>query len=118
MKVCVVAIAGLEAGRAKIEAVSERLKLPVTVSLRDPLDDSARCFSDSSDVFGNPADRLRAREITFRFGSRLYKKAPLGFPFQTRAFAPCSAGVMDLVQCVARPHVGKAFVRESSMRKL
>lgn len=79
LKLCVIGICGLEAGKTRVEHTAEKLGLPVRMSVCDPLGDDARCFSDSSPVFSDPISRQRARELAIRYGSRLEKSAPLGY---------------------------------------
>ncbi len=74
-----IALCGFEEGRSKIEGVLEELALDVNVRICDPLDDKARCFSDTSRIFPNPLDREIAKKIVYEKGLLLVRKAPLGF---------------------------------------
>lgn len=79
IRMCFVAICGVEDGRAAVEHRAEELGMNVTVHLCEPLDESSRCFSDKSSVFPDPIERGRARELARRFGGRLVKNNPLGY---------------------------------------
>jgi hypothetical protein len=48
------------------------------VSIADPLDESDRCFSDTSTVFSDEAKRSRARGLAEAYGKRLVSTHPLG----------------------------------------
>jgi hypothetical protein len=79
LRVFFVAVAGFQDGKARLESRLEQLRLPVKVHLCDPLDETARCFSDRSAVFADPMDRQRAKDIAYRLGHKLEKNAPLGY---------------------------------------
>ena len=48
------------------------------VSVADPLDDSDRCFSETSTVFRDAAMRARAKGLAEEYGKRVVRSHPLG----------------------------------------
>jgi hypothetical protein len=74
-----IAICGFQSAQARVENELAELALPFKVHLCDPLDDADRCFSGSSKIFHDQAERLRAQEICLQVGSRIDREAPLGY---------------------------------------
>jgi hypothetical protein len=73
-----IAVVGFEGSKLKIESAAESSHLPMDVHICDPINQSARFFSEQSSVFASDRDREDARVLASRFGSRLVKNAPLG----------------------------------------
>ncbi len=71
-----VSISGFATAQKNVIKVLEELDLPISVHLCDPLDESAKCFSEESKVFSSPADRLKAKEIVDRYSLRLGSSFP------------------------------------------
>ena len=74
-----VVVCAFEKAQMKLDGVVEELNLPLQVHICDSLDESARCFSDRSSIFPEPALRERARQIAYLHGARLENHAPLGY---------------------------------------
>ena len=49
------------------------------VHVCDPLDESAKTFSDKSRIFPDPLERAKAKKIAYEYGVQLVKNAPLGY---------------------------------------
>jgi hypothetical protein len=79
LKVVVATICGLESGREAIERESLNLPFKVEVFICDILDDSNRCFTESSSLFESKLERNKAKEIAYKYGIKLQKKIPLGY---------------------------------------
>lgn len=79
LKIFFIAITGFQEGQKKIEELLEKYKLPVEIHICDPLDDSAKCFSDSSVIFPNEGERSMAKQIAYDYGVKLVKNNPLGY---------------------------------------
>jgi hypothetical protein len=74
-----IAMCGFQDRKADIELTLSQLKLPVNVHICDPLDESAKCFSDSSHAFPDPAERQRARNIAYEHGAQIVRENCLGY---------------------------------------
>lgn len=74
-----ITITGFQEAQAKIEEVLESLALPVKVHICDPLDESARAFSNNSQIFTDLDERDKAKRIAEGTGTALVKNAPLGY---------------------------------------
>ncbi|MFX0198989.1 MAG: AAA family ATPase, partial [Candidatus Hodarchaeota archaeon] len=79
LEVFLIAVVGFQEAQAKIEGKLHELNLPIKVHICDPLDDSAKCFSDSSIIFPDPTERIKAKEICSKHGIKLVRNAPLGY---------------------------------------
>jgi len=79
LKVFLICVCGFQNATARIDKVLDELNLPVAVHICDPLDDSAKCFSETSCVLPDPSIRTKAREVASSYGVRLQKRWPLGF---------------------------------------
>jgi hypothetical protein len=78
LRVFLVAVTGFEVARERIEIEAERLELPLTVHVCEPLEDTARCFHSENQIFGNEATREKAKAVAKRYGLKLANKHPLG----------------------------------------
>jgi len=74
-----ITISGFQESQAKIEKILEKLGLSVKVHICEPLDESAKAFSDKSRIFPDPTERTKARQIVYEHGVQLIKNAPLGY---------------------------------------
>jgi hypothetical protein len=74
-----ITITGFQEAQAEIEEVLEFLALPVKVHICDPLDESAKAFSNNSQIFTDLDERDKAKRIAEGTGSVLVKNAPLGY---------------------------------------
>ncbi|MFA5145366.1 MAG: ATP-binding protein [Candidatus Omnitrophota bacterium] len=74
-----VAIAGFQVAKVNLENELSKLNFSVKVHVCDPLDDSAKCFIDKSQIFPNQLEREKAKELCSRLGTKLLKEAPLGY---------------------------------------
>ena len=45
----------------------------------DPLDESAKCFSENSRIFPNKVERQQAMNIALEYGSKIVKNNQLGY---------------------------------------
>jgi hypothetical protein len=79
VRIFFICVCGFESAIAAIDKVLEEIHLPVKVHICDPLDDSAKCFSETSHILPEPSIRAKARELASSFGMRLQKRWPLGF---------------------------------------
>ncbi|MFX0203649.1 MAG: ATP-binding protein, partial [Candidatus Hodarchaeota archaeon] len=79
LEVVLIAVVGFQEAQAKIERKLHELDLPIKVHICDPLDDSAKCFSDNSIIFPDPNERIKAKEICYKHGIKLVRNAPLGY---------------------------------------
>ena len=57
----------------------KQLNLPIELHICDLLDDSAKCFSDTSCIFADDAQREKAKDVASSYGIRLQKREPLGY---------------------------------------
>jgi AAA+ ATPase superfamily predicted ATPase len=73
------AIAGFADGKKRIQETAKKLGIDLAVHLCDILDHRDRCFEESSTIYPNNEERIRARAIAYEFGSKLEKNAPLGY---------------------------------------
>ena len=74
-----IALCGFEAGKSTVEDTLEELGVDVEVRICDSLDETDRCFSDTSGIFLNANDREIARQIAYKKGRLLERHAPLGY---------------------------------------
>ena len=74
-----VAICGFQEAKARIEETLAYLDLPVKVHICDPLTQASKAFDDSSQIFEDEYEREEAKKIAYGFGTKLVKKAPLGY---------------------------------------
>jgi len=74
-----VAMTGFQEAQANIEEIVESLGLSVKVHICDPLGESAKAFSNNSQIFTDPDEREKAKKIAERIGSELVEKVPLGY---------------------------------------
>lgn len=79
LKIFFIAICGFQDKKSEVEDLLEKLGLPVNVHLCDPLDDSAKCFSDNSCIFIEPNIRQRAKSLAYEYGAKIVEKNYLGF---------------------------------------
>jgi len=78
-KIFLIAISGFQEAQASVEHRLSDLNLIAKVHICDPLDESAKVFSDKSRVFTNPDNLARAKFIAYQYGSNLVKFNPLGY---------------------------------------
>jgi chromosomal replication initiation ATPase DnaA len=74
-----IAICGFPEAQNKIEELLVNLDLPVKVHICDPLSKSEEIFSEKSTIFENISEREEAKQITYEFGVKLVRDAPLGY---------------------------------------
>jgi hypothetical protein len=67
-------VTGFMESIAKIEKYIEQNNLPFIVKLIDPLNDSDKCFSETSKIFPNHIQRKTARDICCHYGLKLEPK--------------------------------------------
>lgn len=73
-------VTGFLDAKEKVEKELEKLKINnISILLCQPLNDSNKCFSESSKTFSNPDERKDARDICWEKGYELVKSDPLGF---------------------------------------
>ncbi|MCB0190759.1 MAG: hypothetical protein KDJ65_02345 [Anaerolineae bacterium] len=78
-KVVFVAVVSYMNGWKYIQETVKKLGIPVIIHTCEMLDDTYKCFGESSIVFGDPDERDFAREIARTQGKSLEKKWPLGY---------------------------------------
>jgi len=76
--VFVVVIAFIDGWR-KVEQVINQLSIPVIVRYCELLDETAQCFSETSQTFQDADERRQAKEIAIRQGKKLEKDCPIGY---------------------------------------
>lgn len=74
-----VTICGFETAKVRVEKALQRLCLSVNVHICDPLDESAKCFNEQSQIFSDATERDRAKNLAYSHGSSLAKGDPLGY---------------------------------------
>jgi len=79
LKIYFIAMCGFQDRKTEIEATLSQLELPINVHICDPLDDSAKCFSDNSIVFPDPIERGQARGIAYEHGAQIVRENYLGY---------------------------------------
>jgi len=79
LQVYFIAICGFQKAQNKVERKLEELKIPVKIHICDPLDDTAKIFSDKSPIFPDPTEREKAKQIVEGYGLQLVKNTPLGY---------------------------------------
>lgn len=79
LKIFFIVVSGFQKAQSKVINECKRKGLNVEVHICDPLDESARAFSDKSKIFPKEQERLDAKNICQKYGSTLVKKYPLGY---------------------------------------
>ena len=79
LKIVFAAVVAFDRGWRAVQDVVQTLPVDVTVHVCENLDDSNRCFSESSRIFTDPVDREAAKELAIQFGKQLEKNTPLGY---------------------------------------
>lgn len=74
-----IAVCGFAAAKKRVEDELRSCGVDVRVHLCDTLDESARCFSESSSVFPDPDERKEAMNVAHQHGVQLVKRDPLGY---------------------------------------
>ncbi|MEL7663231.1 MAG: hypothetical protein AAGU10_03765 [Methanosarcina mazei] len=67
-------LVGFKEGKEKIEG-----ELPIKVIIGDELDETCKCFSDTSIIFEEPSERNNAKNVMVVKGKKLVPRMPLGF---------------------------------------
>jgi len=66
-------------GWKKVEEITKELKMKLEAHACEILENSTRCFSDSSEIYQDGTDRDYAKRLAILYGSQLVKRNPLGF---------------------------------------
>ncbi|MBI2847329.1 MAG: ATP-binding protein [Chloroflexi bacterium] len=66
-------------GWTRLQMAVEKLSQKIEVHACEVLDESSKCFTESSSMFRTAPERIFARETATKYGSRLEKKRPLGY---------------------------------------
>jgi len=74
-----ISVSGFQEAKTRLEAKLVELNVNVNVHICDPLDESAKVFSDRSKVFSNPRDLEQAKNVAYKHGSSIAKHDPLGY---------------------------------------
>ena len=77
--VFLVTISGFNESKEKMKDNISKIIDKFHIFIADPLDDSDKCFSNSSLVFPDDSSRSRAKQIAQIHGNRLVKRNPLGY---------------------------------------
>lgn len=72
-------ITGFQEAKQKIEVFIDRQDLNCKIKLLVPLNNSDKCFDESSLIFAKAIDREKAKNTCLTFGSKLEPKHPLGY---------------------------------------
>lgn len=73
-----ISVSGFQEAKTRLKAKLVELNVNVNVHICDPLDESAKVFSDRSKVFSNPRDLEQAKNVAYKYGSSLFQH-PLGY---------------------------------------
>lgn len=79
LRIFFIAITGFQSAQEALKNTLDKLEINVKVHICDPLDESAKAFSDKSSIFPNVIDRERAKNIAYEYGIKLVKNNPLGY---------------------------------------
>ena len=79
LKIYFIAVTGCQESQGSIEETIAQCDLPIEVHICDPLDSSAKCFSEDSLIFPDETERLQAMRIAQEHGARIVKHSPLGY---------------------------------------
>jgi hypothetical protein len=79
LKIYFIVVTGFQEGQSRVEETIAECNLPIEVHICDPLDSSAKCFSEDSQIFPNETERLQAMRIAQEHGARIVKHNPLGY---------------------------------------
>jgi len=72
-------ITGFQDAKHRIEEFIESKNINCSIKLLVPLDNSDKCFDESSKILTKPIDREKARRICYTIGLKLEQKQPLGY---------------------------------------
>jgi hypothetical protein len=87
-----ISVSGFQEAKTRLKAKLVELNVNVNVHICDPLDESAKVFSDRSKVFSKPGDLEQAKNVAFKYGSSLFPQHPLGY-------GDCQAAVVFADAC-------------------
>ncbi|HYX18645.1 MAG TPA: hypothetical protein VE944_30620 [Nostoc sp.] len=79
LKIFFLAVCGFREAQELVEKKLIELSLDVKIHICDPLDESAKVFSEKSTIFSNSNERGEARVVAYEHGIKLVKNNPLGF---------------------------------------
>jgi len=79
IKIYFVAVTGFQKSQHNLEKTIVECDLPIKVHICDPLDSSAKCFGENSQIFAESSERLQAMRIAQDNGAKIEKRNPLGF---------------------------------------
>jgi uncharacterized protein len=79
IRVFFVAVCGFDAGREYMREALKSETIRINIHFCESFDDSAKCFSEKSNVFASESDKARAKELATIKGALLCKPAPLGY---------------------------------------
>lgn len=74
-----VAIAGFEHAKDRVETELARLGVQTNVHICDPIGPEDKCFAENNRIFEDERSRREALEIALREGRKLWPEHPLGF---------------------------------------
>ena len=75
----ILSITGFDNGVKNLEKTIFDLKLPVSVHICDPIDETYKCFDINSRMFPEEGERLQAMQLAKEFGYQIVKENSLGF---------------------------------------
>ena len=79
LRIYFIVVTGFQEGQNRVEETIAKCNLPVEVHICDPLDSSAKCFSEDSQILTDETERLQAMRIAQEHGARIVKHNPLGY---------------------------------------
>ncbi len=79
LKIFFLVVCGFREAQELVEEKLIELNLDVKIHICDPLDESAKVFSEKSTIFSNSNERGEARVVAYEHGIKLVKNNPLGF---------------------------------------
>lgn len=79
LKIYFIVVTGFQEGQSRVEETIAECNLAIEVHICDPLDSSAKCFSEDSQIFPNETERLQAMRIAQEHGACIVKHNPLGY---------------------------------------
>lgn len=79
LKIFFLVVCGFREAQEIVEEKLIELSLDVKIHICDPLDESAKVFSEKSTIFSNSNERDEAKVVAYEYGIKLVKNNPLGY---------------------------------------
>lgn len=79
IKIFIGVICGFQKAKEKLERKVKKLSSDIEIHICDLLDESDRCFSETSKIFPEQNKRQEAQTLSYEYGVQLESKQPLGY---------------------------------------